>query len=91
MELIIRVNGKPIPTAVRVHLLYLDAESERERLYNPDSSHANADRIHIFIPNSETPEFTRFKIKVALGTDRDVGPYVSQNTVYGKCQCITYR
>lgn len=74
MELRIQLNGNPIPEAIRVRLLYIDKETNQDLPLPTDGSYTNLRHIYIFLPFTAIP-FTMFKIRVALGTDANSGPY----------------
>lgn len=88
MEL--RLQLRPIPEAIRVYMQYIDEETGEEIVVMSDGSYTNLSHIPIFVPFTAIPAFTRFRIRVALGTDANVGPYQApiRDIVYGKCHAI---
>lgn len=71
-----------------MYIRYLKEESNEEVRAVSPGVYANTTEVLIaYIPNSITPSFTRFKIRIALGTDSaHVGPYVPpiKDVVYGE-------
>ena len=89
MELRIMLSGRPIPATVKVILQYQEESTNQMRNAVSPSTYTNVSDIWtVYIPHSFTPNFTRFKIKIALGIESHMGPYVppTHDIVYGECR-----
>jgi hypothetical protein len=88
IELRINFEGSLIPASIRVYIKYHKENSNEVTSGISPGMYTNATDILIaYIPSSFTPSFARFRVMIALGTDRaNIGPYRSptKDIVYGK-------
>lgn len=93
IELRIVFPGSTYPASIRVYIRYLKEDSDdKVSAISPGMYTNTTDILTAYIPNAITPHFTRFKVRIALGTDNDhVGPYIAptKDIVYGKCEYIS--
>lgn len=87
LELRITLDGNPIPVPVHVFINYSEEGTNTESLVRSQGRFSNISHINLYIPAHTTPAFSRFKMKIALGTDaNNTGPFVApvKDIVYGK-------